>query len=94
MLRHTIGNILRYFYDITAAKGGPSQSSFIPPAQLYNDLQETFRDKYVCVAKLKYADPTKPVMLKEMANDSIEKFFSMLRATHNSGMLDSLDKIR
>ena len=30
MLRHKIGNII-YFYDITATKGGPSLSSFVPP---------------------------------------------------------------
>ena len=30
VLRHKIGDII-YFYDITAAKGGPSLSSFIPP---------------------------------------------------------------
>ena len=52
---------------------------------------ETFRDVYICAAKFKYYRPQETFFPFRLGTDSLENFFSLLRATHNSGSLDTLE---
>ena len=50
---------------------------------------EIFTDVYICAAKFKSYRPQEPFFPFQLGTDSLENFFSLLRATHNTGSLDT-----
>ena len=61
------------------------------PSQLYHDIQCTFIDSVVCIAKLHIKCPDSQVYLVLNGTDTVERFFGDRRSMYKHNTFDALD---
>ena len=61
---------------------------------MYNDLQSTIQDSFVCVNKFRKKDPKKKVYLYQLGTDQLEELFGDIRTLTNSTNCDYYELIQ